>query len=203
MEQYDSRVDVYIAKSADYARPILIHLRALVHEASPLITETIKWSCPVFEYDGIVCFMRAFKQHCCFGLWKHKELDDPGGLLKSGEEAGGSFGRLASLADLPKDEHLVAFIKQGVELNNKTAKSLSKKAVSQSRAPLLVPGYITDILNDYPEAKIAFEKLSSLHQREYVEWILDAKTETVRQKRIETALEWMIEGKSRHWKYQK
>jgi hypothetical protein len=203
MEQYDSRVDAYIAKSADYAQPVLIHLRTLVHEASPLITETIKWSCPVFEYNGIVCFMRAFKQHCSFGLWKHKELDDPGGLLKSGEEGGGSLGRLTSLADLPKDEHLVAFIKQCVGLNNKAAKGLLKKAGPQSMAPLVVPGYITDILDDYPEAKTAFEKLSSLHQREYMEWILDANTETLRQKRIETALGWMIEGKSRHWKYRK
>jgi hypothetical protein len=116
MEQYDHRVDAYIGNSPYYAQPILTHLRVLVHEASPLITETIKWSCPIFEYRGIICFMRAHKQFCAFGLWHHKLLKDPHHLLKTGTR--GSFGQIAALTDLPRDQDLIAFIRESLIIND-------------------------------------------------------------------------------------
>ncbi len=66
MEQYDDRVDAYINKAADFAKPILTHLRHLVHRVSPEFKETMKWSCPFFDCDGPVCQMAAFK-HSGFG----------------------------------------------------------------------------------------------------------------------------------------
>ena len=67
---HSPRIDAYIAKSADFARPILTRLRGLVHQACPQIEETIKWGFPHFEYKGIVASMAAFKQHASFGFWK-------------------------------------------------------------------------------------------------------------------------------------
>ena len=63
-------VDAYIAKSAEFARPILAHLREVVHAACPDVEETMKWSFPHFEYRGLLCSMAAFKEHCAFGFWK-------------------------------------------------------------------------------------------------------------------------------------
>jgi uncharacterized protein YdeI (YjbR/CyaY-like superfamily) len=202
MEQYDSRVDDYIAKSADFAKPILNHIRELVHKASPLIVETIKWGCPFFDYKGPVCQMVAFKQHAAFGFWKASLMDDPNQLIKRGESSAGSFGRITSLSDLPGDEALTDFIWQAVKLNETDSKVTVKKT-AKPKTELQTPDYFISVLNENPKARDLFNKFSPSHKREYLEWIIDAKTEATRQKRIETALEWIGEGKSRNWKYQR
>jgi uncharacterized protein YdeI (YjbR/CyaY-like superfamily) len=194
MEQYDKRVDLYIAKSADFAKPVLSHIRQLVHVASPLITETIKWNCPIFDYKGIICYMASFKQHCAFGLWKHTLIEDHEKLLIA-DGSRGSFGRIKALSDLLGDEKIIGFIRQAVNLNELGTKTLTKKSKTGSDSILEIPDYLIDILADFPEAKTAFYKLSQAHQREYVEWMVEAKSDTVLQKRIETALEWIISGK--------
>ena len=121
MEQYDPRVDAYIGKSAAFAQPVLKHIRALVHEASPLITETIKWGSPFFDHKGIICYMNAFKHHCALGFWEIGALKDPAGVLKRGgdKESRGNFGRITSIADLPVDAVLIDLIKQAVAINEK------------------------------------------------------------------------------------
>src|SRR5690242_18325229 len=109
MGKKDPRVDAYIAKSADFAKPILKHIRKLVHRADPKIEETLKWSMPTFVHEGIVCGMAAFKQHAAFGFWKSKLILD--GQGRRVDEAMGSFGRIAHLSDLPSDAKLVAYIR--------------------------------------------------------------------------------------------
>jgi len=204
MEQYDPRVDAYIAKSADFAKPVLQHIRKLVHEASPLITENIKWGMPFFEYKGIVCQMAAFKQHMAFGFWRASRLHDPHHLLNPGEEAAaGSFGRILSMADLPADDVLREFVLQAMRLNEegvKDDKPKIKKATTEKKE-LIVPDYFIHVLNENPGAKEAFEKFSYSHKKEYLEWITEAKTDATREKRIAQAIEMMSEGKSRNWKY--
>lgn len=201
MEQYDTRVDAYIAKSADFAKPILAHLRKIVHEASPLITETIKWGFPFFDYKGPICHMAAFKQHLAFGFWKASLLNDPQNIIKTGEASAGSFGRITTMGNLPGDALLKDFILQAIALNEKGITTETKK-VPVEKKELIVPDYFTNILNENSKAKEAFEKFSYSHKKEYLEWIIDAKTDATRQKRMETAMEMMSEGKSKNWKYQ-
>lgn len=201
MEQYDSRVDAYIAKSADFAKPILKHIRQIVHEASPLITENIKWGCPFFEYKGPVCQMAAFKEHGAFGFWKASRLNDPDHLLNPGEEAAaGSFGRIYNLADLPANDVIKAFVLQAIDLNEAGVK-VDKPKSSAEKKELIIPGYFTDILSKYPQAQATFDAFSYSNKKEYVTWITEAKTDDTRQKRIDTSIEWLSEGKSRMWKY--
>ncbi|MFO7526745.1 MAG: DUF1801 domain-containing protein, partial [Ignavibacteriaceae bacterium] len=64
MGKRDARIDEYISKSADFAKPVLIHLRELVHKTCPDVEETMKWSFPHFDYKGMLCHMASFKQHC-------------------------------------------------------------------------------------------------------------------------------------------
>jgi uncharacterized protein YdeI (YjbR/CyaY-like superfamily) len=202
MEQYDSRVDAYIDKSAEFAQPILKYIRALVHEASPLITETIKWSCPFFDFKGPVCQMVAFKQHAAFGFWKTSLLNDPAKALKIGEASAGSLGPIKSIEDLPPREVLIDFILQAIALNEKEVKVAPKKPATE-KIPVATPDYFIQFLAGNPAALEIFQKFSPSHKKEYVEWIVDAKTDATRQKRMETALEWISEGKSKNWKYQK
>ncbi|MEO6851162.1 MAG: DUF1801 domain-containing protein, partial [Mucilaginibacter sp.] len=140
MEQYDPRIDAYIAKSADFAKPILEHIREVVHKASPLIGETVKWGMPFFEYKGPVCHMAAFKQHCGFGFWKASRLNDPNKLLKGSDEeaAAGSFGRVVTMDDLPSDEALTDFILQMITLNEGGVKEPKKTSSPKAELPMPV-----------------------------------------------------------------
>ncbi|MBW8884140.1 MAG: YdeI/OmpD-associated family protein [Planctomycetia bacterium] len=144
MGKKDLRVDAYIEKSADFAKPILKRLRKLIHAGCPQVEEAIKWGCPHFVHQGMLCSMATFKEHCTFGFWKSS-------LMK----------------------------------------------------PLKIPTYFGLAMKRNAKARATFESLSPSHQREYIEWITDAKTDATRQKRVDTALEWLAEGKSRNWKYER
>jgi uncharacterized protein YdeI (YjbR/CyaY-like superfamily) len=205
MEQYDHRIDAYIGKKPAFAQPILKHLRELIHSVSPDITETIKWGHPFFEYRGTLANMACFKEHMSFGLWSSSGIVDSHGVMhRAGEkESAGNFGRITKLTDLPNDEILKDFIQQGMVLNEKGEKSPARKAVATKppKAEIITPDYFIGALEENPKAKATFEAFSASNKREYLEWIIDAKTEPTRQKRIETMLEWLTEGKSRNWKY--
>jgi len=201
MGQYDARVDAYIEKSAAFAKPILNHIREVVHAASPLITETVKWGMPFFDYKGPVCQMAAFKEHCAFGFWKASLLHDPHGLLKIGDGAAGSFGRINTIADLPTPDAIKHFVLQAIENNDREVKIPTVKKNPAEKKELVTPDYFEAVLNDHPKAKEVFDKFSYSHKKEYMEWIIDAKTEATREKRMLQAMEMMEEGKSRHWKY--
>ena len=200
MPTTDKRVDAYIAKSAEFARPILKELRAIVHEGCPEVEETIKWRVPTFMYKGMLCGMAGFKQHCAMGFWKGKLIIDP--KENKSLEAMGQFGRITSVKDLPPRKVLIAYVKMAVELNEKGVKPVRTEPKSEKKE-LVVPSYFTAVLKKNKKAQAAFDDFSYSHKKEYLEWITDAKTEGTRQRRIATALEWIAEGKSRNWKYEK
>jgi uncharacterized protein YdeI (YjbR/CyaY-like superfamily) len=202
MGQYDERIDAYIDKSADFAKPVLIHIRDVVHRASPLITETVKWGMPFFDYKGPVCMMAAFKQHLGFGFWKASRLNDPNRLLQGSDEeaAAGSFGRIVSISDLPSDEALIDFIHQVIKINESGVKEPKKPVAPKAELPM--PADFDKLLRGNLAAMDNFEKFSPSKKREYLEWFAEAKSDATREKRMEQALEWIGEGKSRNWKYQ-
>jgi len=203
MEKQDKRIDAYIARAADFAQPILKHLRQLVHMASPEINETIKWGFPHFDYKGTVCSMASFKNHCAFGFWKGSLLHDPNNLLsKNKEDAMGQMGRITSLSDLPDDNILIQYVKNAVKLNEEGIKVPAKKPVAP-RTEIKVPDYFAKELKNHPAAKNNFEKFSYSNRKEYLQWITEAKSEETRNKRMAKAMEWLAEGKSRNWKYER
>ena len=198
MPNKDPRVDAYIEKSADFAKPILTHLRKLVHKASPKITESIKWSMPAFEYKGLVCGIAAFKQHCALGFWKESLLNSS--AFPATKTAMGSVGRITSKKDLPPDDEIIKLIRQAVELNEKGIK-VPKKTVGPKK-DLEIPNYLTAALKKNKAAQKTFESFPYSCKREYIEWITEAKTEPTREKRLATTIEWLAEGKRRNWKYE-
>lgn len=196
------QVDQYIIKSAEFAIPILDHLRNLVHKADARIEEKIKWGMPFFDYKGTVCHMASFKHHCAFGFWKATIMEDEYGIFKDRSEAMGGLGRITSFDDLPADEILIAYIQQAIKLNEDNIK-LPPKPKSGEKTELIVPEYFIDALKEDPKALAVFQNFSPSNKKDYVLWLEEAKTETTRLKRLETAVEWIGEGKSRMWKYQK
>jgi|SRR5687767_3985581 len=191
----DPRVDAYIERSADFAKPILKRLRETVHSAIPQAEETIKWGAPYFDYKGPICGMAAFKRHCAFVFWKDKLV-----VENPSDEAMGQLGRIESLDDLPPKKTLTTWLRKAARLNEEGVKA--PRSVRRPKPPVEVPGDLKSALAKNARARAAFESLSPSHRREYVEWILEAKREETRRKRLATAIEWMAEGKPRNWKYQ-
>jgi uncharacterized protein YdeI (YjbR/CyaY-like superfamily) len=199
----DARIDAYIAKSASFAQPILSHLRALVHVACPRVEETMKWSMPSFLHEGrILCGMAAFKEHCTFGFW-HKGMVEVLGMdAAKGANAMGSFGRISAIADLPKEKVLLRYLREAVKLGASDEPARPKPA-RKSAEPVAVPADLAKALKQNATAASTFRSLSPSHRKEYVEWITEAKRDETRRRRLATTLEWLAEGKSRNWKYEK
>ena len=198
MPTIDPRVDAYIEKSAEFAKPILLHIRKLVHTACPDTVETIKWGFPHFDHKGMLCAMSAFKQHCAFGFWKQSLL--AAAAFPAQKTAMGSFGRITSVDDLPADDVIIGLVQQAVELNEKGIK-VDKKPTA-GKKELVVPDYLTAELKKNKAARDTFDGFPYSCKKEYVEWITEAKTDATRDKRLATTLEWLAEGKRRNWKYE-
>ena len=193
----DPRIDAYIANAAAFAKPILKELRAIVHEGCPQVEETMKWSMPHFTYEGILCGMASFKEHCAFGFWRGREVVP--GADERNAEGMGHLGRITSLDDLPPRRALIGYVRKAAALNESGTKRPTKPPAK--KAPVEVPDYFMSALKKNRKAQATFDAFSTSHRREYVTWITEAKREETRAKRIAQALEWLAEGKPRNWKY--
>src|SRR5436190_16870789 len=177
MRHKDPRVDAYIERAAPFARPILRHLRKVVHRGCPNVEETIKWSFPHFDYKGMMCGMAAFKQHCAFGFWK-RELIFGTGRAK-GTEPMNWARKIRSLDDLPPDKELLSYVRKAAELNE-FGVNVPKKPVKKKPAAK-VPSDLTGALKKNVKARETFKNLSPSGKRDYIEWIAGAKREETRQ----------------------
>ncbi|CUI02788.1 YdeI/OmpD-associated family protein [Massilia antarctica] len=194
----DPRIDEYIANSAAFAQPILIHLRQVIHAACPDVEETIKWGMPFFLYHGMLCHIASFKAHCALSFWKGELLVAQGD--DKGREAMGQFGRIASLKDLPSQKTLAGYINKAMTLNAEGVKAPSRARPKVARE-LVVPDYFIAALEEEPGASEQFRAFSPGAMREYVDWLTEAKTEATRLRRLSQAVEWIAEGKQHNWKY--
>ncbi|WP_114793041.1 YdeI/OmpD-associated family protein [Niabella yanshanensis] len=205
MPTFDPKVDDYIAKAADFAKPVLEHFRTIVHKASPDITESIKWGVPSFDYNGkMLCSLAAFKQHCALGFWLGAQIKSLQPYLAEVHDRASEFGRIAnikSVKDLPKNMDLLAAVKEAIALVD--AGVTLKRTQAKKSAELPVPESLAKALAKNKTAKAVFEKFAPSHRKEYIQWITEAKTDATRDKRIASAIEWIAEGKGRNWKYER
>ncbi|MEA3013099.1 MAG: hypothetical protein QOD42_1644 [Sphingomonadales bacterium] len=193
----DPRIDAYIDRQAAFAQPILRHLRGIVHAACPDCEETLKWSSPSFMYKGkILAGFAAFKAHAAFGFWSGSQVleADPGQA-----SAMGQFGRLTSPDDLPSRATLIDLTKKAMALIDEGVKPVRNKTV---KAPFAVPQDLRAAIDAAPAAAATWEGFTPSCQREYVEWVTEAKRDETRAKRLAQTIEWLAEGKRRNWKYE-
>jgi uncharacterized protein YdeI (YjbR/CyaY-like superfamily) len=193
----DPRIDDYIARQADFARPILEHIRRTLHSAGPELEETIKWGMPHFTCGGrTVAGMAAFKAHATLSFHQAEAVLGTG-VGESG--AMGQFGRLASFADLPGEEELKGIVRRAAALAAQGPKPRPKKT---PKPELETPADLASALEANTAARAGFEAFPPGCRREYVEWVVEAKRPETRARRIAQAVEWMAEGKRRNWKYE-
>jgi uncharacterized protein YdeI (YjbR/CyaY-like superfamily) len=193
----EPRIDSYIAKAQPFARPILEHVRERVHAVLPEIEETVKWSMPAYTIGGkIVLIVAAFKGHAALNFWRGQELRSDA----ANADALGQFGKIKSIAELPSNAEFDRLILEAAKLA-KSAPAPRKTKHASRPAPDLHPEFAAALAKD-AKAKANLEAFPPSAQRDYFEWISEAKQDSTRQKRIATAIEWLAQGKRRHWKYQ-
>lgn len=197
MARIDPRIDAYIRKSADFAKPILTHLRDTLHAASPEIEEDMKWSFPHFMYKGMLCSMAAFKEHCAFGFWKGSLVI---GKDAKSREAMGQFGCITKVSELPSKKILTSYIKKAMALNDAGVQA-PRKAKAAAPKNAAVPADLAAALKKNKKAQTTFDAFPPSHKRDYVEWITEAKRDDTRRRRLETAVAQMADGKPHNWKY--
>ena len=203
MKNTSPEVDAYIEKSGHFAKPILARLRKLVHKGCPGVEETIKWGAPHFERNGILAGMAAFKKHVGFSFWKGKMLSDPLGLFEGIGNTGMAAIKATDVSEIPPDKVMLQYIKEAVKLNQADPNPRERKSRKKAAKKLKVPDYLTAALKKNRKARTTFEGFSQSNRNDYVEWVVEAKQEATRAKRLATAIEWIAEGKPRNWKYMK
>ncbi len=197
------QVDAYITKAAPFAQSILNHLRQIVHHTCPEVQETIKWGFPHFEYHGVLCSMAAFKQHCAFTFWKAALMSDVHKVFSQVKaQAMGHLGKLATDADLPRDDILIQYILEAMQLN-KDGKKLPIRSTGRIKKNLKMPAYFLQALHRNKQARQTFENFSYSNKKDYIDWITEARGEHTRNNRLAVAISWLSEGKARNWKYLK
>lgn len=184
MPSRDPNVDAYVAKSPDFARPILTQIRDTIHAACPEVEESIKWGCPHFSHNGMLCGIACFKRHCRVHFWR-------GEAVMGDAEQVEKFHRIESIDDMPSRAAITRCVKRAMQLND----------ARKMRPALPVPPALASALRRNATARKFFDTLAPSHKRDYIEWIGEAKTEPTREKRIATTIEWLAQGKSRNWKY--
>jgi uncharacterized protein YdeI (YjbR/CyaY-like superfamily) len=197
MPKHHPRVDAYIAKAAPFAQPILAHLRAVVHAAAPQAEEEIKWGMPFFTYRGkLLCNFAAFKAHAAFGFHRGSLI------LGSAEQRGsmGSLGRITSVRDLPPRRVLASYVKKAIALADVTA-AAPRKSRTPRPLPKMPPALACALKAD-AAAQRQWAAFTPGKRREYLTWILGAKQDATRERRIAQTVAQVREGKSQNWKYE-
>ena len=192
-------IDSYIENAPEYAVPILEEIRSIFHEADDRMEEAVKWNAPHFVLEGIVGSMAAFRNHVRLIFWHGQLMEDPENLLSPvGSKTDMGSMDVKTIDDLPSRGTLVQYVREAVTLN---VEGVSTRRERSAAAPPELPEDLQQALEGSPEALASYDGFSPSEQREYTEWITEAKREETRTRRVATAVEWMAEGKPRNWKY--
>ncbi len=200
MSKRNPQIDHIILNAQPFAKPILIYFRNLMHEICPEVEEKIKWGMPHFDYKGqMMCHMAAFKKHCAIGFFKAALIDEKLVEMAKSETAMGHLGKITSISEMPNEKIIAKWIKGGMKLNEAGIK-IPKSKVTQA-VKLTAPDDLLKAINKNKQAKINWNNFSPSHQKEYIQWITEAKTDTTKMKRTSAAIELIAEGKGKNWKY--
>ncbi|MHB8840159.1 MAG: YdeI/OmpD-associated family protein [Gemmatimonadaceae bacterium] len=197
MGKRDKRVDAYIAKAAPFARPILTHVRTIVHAASPSVDEDIKWGMPWFCHKGkLLAYMSAFTAHV--GFYRGALVMGTGAVKR---DAMGSFGRLTSVNDLPSKATVAKYVKKAVALAEQTVAGAAPRRTPKPMPKL--PAALARALRADAALREQWNAFTPGKRRAYLAWIAEARQEATRERRLATTIAQVREGKSQNWRYER
>ena len=106
------------------------------------------------------------------------------------------------MSDLPGEREIAGYLQQAMALIDAGVTPVAAKATSP-KASLQPPADLVAALAQNPAAKSHFDAFTPGKQREYVEWLTQAKRDDTRKRRLAQAVEWIAQGKARNWTYKK
>ncbi|NRD20449.1 YdeI/OmpD-associated family protein [Winogradskyella eckloniae] len=192
-----SSVEEYIELNTHYAEALRV-LRNIILKTE--LTETIKWSMPTYCLNGKnVLGIGAFKNHFC--LWFHQGvfLKDELQLLQNAQD-----GKTKAMRQMRfnskvaiNEVAVLAYIKEAIE-NQRIGKELKPQRQTQ---PIVIPEVLKTAFKSNAKLKAAFNTFSPSHQREYCNYIIEAKRQDTKQRRLEKIIPMIIKGNGLHDKY--
>ncbi len=198
MAKRNPKVDSYINKAQPFAKPILKKWRSVIHKACPKVIEEIKWGAPFYLYqDRVLCATMGFKKHCALVFWKAALITKQNGAKAKADLK--HLRRISLLEELPADRDLMAYLRLAMHFNEPTTQLPPREKRS---APVKIPSELAQALQANPKAKAVFEAFTPSKRKDYIFWIAAAKTDATRESRLEAAIDWISQGKSRNWKYE-
>jgi len=190
----------YINDQTDFSHDILAKARETILNANPNILEDWKWGAPNFNYNGMFCWLVRFKDHVGINFFKGVLIKDEFNLFEpcgnSEKEKNNRMIKYRSIEEL-NVEQLNFYLQEALRVNSEKIK-VPKRTIDTD-----LPDYLSAELEKHEAAYNFYNTLPPGAKRDYIEWITEAKREATRDKRMATMMEWLAEGKKRHWKYEK
>ncbi|QDV45485.1 hypothetical protein Enr13x_53640 [Stieleria neptunia] len=189
-------VDEFIAGSESW-QDELKRLREILRSTE--LDETVKWGAPCYTYEGKnLVGIGAFQSY--FGLWFFQGglLSDPEGVLinaQDGKTKAMRQWRLTSMKEI-KPRTIKAYVKEATQLQ------IEGHEIKPVRGkPVTIPPELKAALARNKTARTAFDQLTPGKQREYADYIADAKRDTTKASRLEKILPMIAQGKGLNDKY--
>jgi len=172
-------VEEFIQSQPSWEKELII-LRSIMNSTE--LKETVKWGMPVYTVAGKnVVGIGAFKAY--FGIWFYQGVflkDESKRLLNAqeGKTKGMRQWRMASLDDID-EKLLIEYLEEAIQ-NQK-----DRKEIKPEKKALVIPDELKRMLEERSDVNEAFDQFTPGKQKEFAEYIIDAKHDATKQKRLE------------------
>ncbi len=167
------------------------------------LEETIKWGAPCYVYKGTnLIGLAGFKNHCAIWFHKGSLIDDKHDAFKNAQPDKTKFLRQLRFRESENINVplLKEYINEAIKIEEQQE---APKVKSKTNKEFELAQELKDIFKNEVEFQNAFKKLSQYNQREYSNYINEAKRESTKERRLIKIKPLIMEGKSLHDKYKK
>ena len=191
-------VDEYISKAPDWAQEKLNAVRQIALDCG--LNEAVKWGAPAYVHKTNILGLGAFKNWV--SIWFHQGVflaDEAGHLTAAQDETRG----LRQWRFLPEEPIPVELMKQYIlEAIDNYEKGL-KISPKKNTSPVVIPEILKEALKAKPQLWSILQGMTASHQREYCEYINEAKRDETKLRRVEKSIELIAKGAGLNDKYKR
>lgn len=190
------KIETYIAKHTKWTDELSL-LRKILLEAN--LEESIKWGAPVYMFENKnIIGIGAFKNHCALWFFKGAMLEDPKNLLFNAQK---DKTKLLRQYRISTDSDInIPYLKKLIQ----SAIHIEKSGVIIPKAPpkkVSIPDLLLDKMDEDLELRTAFSQFTPSKQREFCEYIEQAKRMNTKISRLQKIILLIKSGKSLYQKY--
>jgi uncharacterized protein YdeI (YjbR/CyaY-like superfamily) len=184
-------VDDFIANAKRW-REELNKLRAILLDSE--LTEEFKWYQPCYTFQGKnVAILHGLKESCALGFFKGALIKDVHGVLtRPGENTQeGRWIKFTSVREIAEMKSVLkSYVREAIEVERKGLKLKLRKT-----SDLKLPEEFQIMLDEFPELKTAFDRLTPGRQRAYIFHFSAPKQSRTRESRVQKYMPHILKGK--------